>query len=526
MKKTLYFALLFALILPHLIYGQVHYDYPKCSSQTDYDIKIVKVTCEVTGTIIDFEYNRTESYGINIYLDPPGSYKALFIKVDDKMYKLISTSGIGDKDGITKAYPNKPVYFSATFEPIPLSAKYFNLKEGTTGYWNFYGVKLNNPINNDNKTSKPSNSTTTINPNNYSTLDEAKAYFIKNINNLATIEGIWSYSVTVPKEILGQLFNGQDLVRTDIEQRVLIKEGDVYVIYTIVGKYLEKINNESFSKTATNGLYIHEFIPTSEPYESWKDFTSFTNANIFKLNLTNSGGKYNGTIARRDTYVRIFPDDKTIQDAMTKSQKSTGTGFAVASNGYIITCNHVIDGAGSIKVKGINGNFNKAYTAMVSASDKNNDLAILKINDASFTSLGTIPYTIKSPTSDVGTSIFIMGYPLTATMGDEVKLTDGIISAKSGFTGDITSYQISAAAQPGNSGGPLFDKNGNIIGIVNAKHVQAENATYAVKSSYLQNLIESLPTTPVLQKVNILTGKSLPEQVKLIKNFVYIIEVN
>ena len=110
-------------------------------------------------------------------------------------------------------------------------------------------------------------------------------------------------------------------------------------------------------------------------------------------------------------------------------------------------------------------------------------------------------------------------------MGDEIKLTDGIISAKSGFKGDITLYQISAAAQPGNSGGPLFDKSGNIIGIVNAKHIEAENATYTVKSTYLLNLIESLPTTPSLQKVNRLNDKILPDQIKIIKNFVYLIEV-
>jgi len=208
------------------------------------------------------------------------------------------------------------------------------------------------------------------------------------------------------------------------------------------------------------------------------------------------------------------------------TKQSTGTGFAISSNGYIATCNHVIDGATSIKVKGIGGNFAKEYNAKVISADVNNDLAIIKIEDASFTTLGIIPYTIKATTSEVGSNIFLLGYPLTATMGDEIKLTDGIISAKSGYKGDITSYQISAAAQPGNSGGPLFDKTGNLIGVVNAKHVEAENATYAVKSSYLLNLIESLPITLTLQTVNILTWKTLPDQVKSIKNFVYIIEVN
>ena len=61
---------------------------------------------------------------------------------------------------------------------------------------------------------------------------------------------------------------------------------------------------------------------------------------------------------------------------------------------------------------------------------------------------------------------------------------------------------------------------------MNAKHVEAENVTYAVKSTYLRNLIDALPTTITLPSVNSLTGKALTNQVKSIKNFVYIIEVN
>jgi S1-C subfamily serine protease len=110
-------------------------------------------------------------------------------------------------------------------------------------------------------------------------------------------------------------------------------------------------------------------------------------------------------------------------------------------------------------------------------------------------------------------------------MGDEVKLTNGIISSKTGFQGDVTSYQISVPIQPGNSGGPLFDENGNIVGIINAKHAQAENASYAVKTTYLTNLIESLPNPPTTQTVNSLENKKLSQQVETVKIFIYIIEI-
>lgn len=224
-------------------------------------------------------------------------------------------------------------------------------------------------------------------------------------------------------------------------------------------------------------------------------------------------------------YLKLYPtvNDNVVQSD-NPSKLASGTGFGISSNGIIITNYHVINSAKIIKVRGINSDFNKTYKAKVLVTDKNNDLAIIQIDDFGFTSLGTIPYTIKTGLADVGENIFVLGYPLRSTMGNEIKLTNGIISSRTGFQGDITSYQISAPVQPGNSGGPLFDNQGNLIGIINAKHGGAENASYAVKTSYLTNLIELLTSPPRLQTVNSLTGKTLTKQVELAKKFVYIIE--
>ncbi|MDE0472065.1 MAG: trypsin-like peptidase domain-containing protein [Ekhidna sp.] len=202
--------------------------------------------------------------------------------------------------------------------------------------------------------------------------------------------------------------------------------------------------------------------------------------------------------------------------------KSSGTGFALSSNGYIVTNQHVVDGASKVSVRGLKGDFSEVYDAKVIVEDKKNDLAIIKIADQTY--LGTPPYRINSSITDVGNAVYALGYPLRATMGDEVKLTNGIISSKTGFQGDITTYQISVPIQPGNSGGPLFDSNGNIIGIINAKHTGAENASYAIKASYLMNLIQVMNTTPRLPQSNTISNKSLSEQVKYLKKFVYIIE--
>ena len=225
----------------------------------------------------------------------------------------------------------------------------------------------------------------------------------------------------------------------------------------------------------------------------------------------------------KDIYLKLYP---TAEDGNVgaKASKSSGTGFAISSDGIIVTNYHVVDGAQRIKVRGVSADFDKSYDAQIRVVDKNNDLALIQIVDSQITSLGSIPFVIRNNLSAVGENVFVLGYPLRATMGDEIKLTNGIVSSKTGFQGDITSYQISAPVQPGNSGGPLFDEQGNVIGIINAKHVGAENASYAVKTTYLTGLVQLLPSPPKLQTTNSLTGKSLPQQVDLIKKYVYIIE--
>lgn len=224
-----------------------------------------------------------------------------------------------------------------------------------------------------------------------------------------------------------------------------------------------------------------------------------------------------------ENYLKMYPDGSAIPNNNgSVSEQWSGTGFAL-TNGYIATNNHVVEGANNIYIQGIKGNFSIKYTAEVIATDKFNDLALLKIKDSRFNGFGSIPYAVTTKTIDVGEEIHILGYPLTSTMGDEIKLTTGVISSKTGFQGDVSLYQISAPIQPGNSGGPLFDSKGNVIGIVNAKHKGAENVGYAIKSSYLRNLIESVTATSILPSSNTVSSLPLTEKVKLEKNCVFMI---
>lgn len=262
--------------------------------------------------------------------------------------------------------------------------------------------------------------------------------------------------------------------------------------------------------TAANGFFKADWYMANKTIES----NSYV---IF------DGGSMKTVIGDDETfYIKMYPTSSTSGGLSSETEKWSGTGFAL-NNGYIATNYHVVENAKSIKVQGIRGSFDTEYNATVVSTDKFNDLAIIKINDVHFNGFGTIPYSVKTSTSEVGEDVFVLGYPLTSTMGDEVKLTTGVISSKTGFQGDVSLYQISAPIQPGNSGGPLFDGSGNLIGIVNAKHSGAENVSYAIKASYLNSLVESASSISLLPKNNSVSGMSLSNKVKSIKNFVFMI---
>ena len=201
----------------------------------------------------------------------------------------------------------------------------------------------------------------------------------------------------------------------------------------------------------------------------------------------------------------------------------SGTGFAL-KNKYVITNYHVIKDAKTIKINGIAGDYKKDFPAVIEAVDKDHDLALLRINDDKFQGFGTVPYFTKTQMAEVGENIFVLGYPLTATMGNELKVTNGIISSRTGFQGDISLYQISAPVQPGNSGAPLFDSNGNLIGIVSAKHKDAENVGYAIKSNLLNMLVESTVSSAILPQDNSIKNLPLPEKVNKLRKYVFIIK--
>ena len=187
-----------------------------------------------------------------------------------------------------------------------------------------------------------------------------------------------------------------------------------------------------------------------------------------------------------------------------------------------------VSNANEIEVEFIINGEIKTFNAKVVQTDKVNDLAVIKIFDLKFDGLDNLPYNFKTRSSDVGTKVYAYGYPMALSlMGKEIKITDGIISSKSGFDGDITTYQITAPIQGGNSGGPLFDDKGNFLGINSSglsKNI-ADNVGYTIKSSYVFNLIDALPKTIDLPSNTKLQSLPLTEQIKEISKYVVLVKV-
>lgn len=215
-----------------------------------------------------------------------------------------------------------------------------------------------------------------------------------------------------------------------------------------------------------------------------------------------------------------------VESAASNSKyTASGTGFFIDGSGYIATNYHVINGANGIDVLVAKDGKTVAYKAKSIVQDKTNDLAIIKIDDENFTNFTSIPYSIGYKTIDVGSSVFAMGYPELSYLGEEIKVTDGIISSKTGYQGDVTTYQISVPVQPGNSGGPLFDSYGNIVGIINAGIPSMQNVGYAIKVSYLNNLIDASPEVIQFSSSNKLRELPLVDKIKIISPFIVIIKV-
>jgi len=182
---------------------------------------------------------------------------------------------------------------------------------------------------------------------------------------------------------------------------------------------------------------------------------------------------------RKKSTPEISLDDKKIVAA------SSGTGFYVSSVGHIISNHHVVEDCNSVKLT-FNG---KEIKADVLAVDKMNDLAILKA-DLKPSKI----YTVATEDASLLEDIIIAGYPLGKRVSAAIKTSKGSITALAGYGDNYSEFQTDAALNQGNSGGPIMDQKGNVVGVAVAnygKKAGVESFNFGIKSSTLRTFANS-----------------------------------
>ena len=304
--------------------------------------------------------------------------------------------------------------------------------------------------------------------------EEAIDFYFKD-RQLDPIEGAWhdlpsDYEIVIVKNRFGIASEDQYIgIFTDLGPDHISRWESMQV-----GLVQERLN-----QIGDNPFYI--FRPLWHSTFTWS-------RNTYNCHLSEDGNAIvfdNGRIS----HLRLYPTSNAEPEQQVAG---SGTGFFVSSDGYIVTNHHVIKGANKITVTTPSG---ESFEAKVVSTSTSTDLALLRI-----------PYQTKNyltfanpGSTDIGHQVFTLGYPVSDILGKEVKYTDGAISSLSGIEGDATFFQISVPIQPGNSGGPLVNADGDVVGVVTAtaaveefyKSVGAmpQNVNWAVKGAYASLLL-------------------------------------
>ncbi len=220
---------------------------------------------------------------------------------------------------------------------------------------------------------------------------------------------------------------------------------------------------------------------------------------------------------------KVVKESKLPESAIVKSG---GSAFLIDGNGYLVTNAHVLEGTNFANVYNNQG---KEFKAVIALRDEKRDLAILKIEDADFVSIKSLPYAIKKNNTDLGEEIYTLGYPNFPR--NEIVYNIGYLSGETGFEGDTLSCQIQMNANHGNSGGPVLNKSGEVIGVLSTKQLKADGVTFAIKSRNIYRLVDELKKKDDANAPSIkgntassLRNSDRVSQIKKVKDYVYMVK--
>jgi S1-C subfamily serine protease len=182
-------------------------------------------------------------------------------------------------------------------------------------------------------------------------------------------------------------------------------------------------------------------------------------------------------IAKKET-------DKKLKDSSEIVAASSGTGFFVSTNGHMVTNNHVIDSCDNVQAhyKG------KKVDTDVLFVDRANDLAIIKTNIKP-----KRVFAVSNEDVSLLEDIIVAGYPLGKNISSSIKTFKGSVTALAGYGDNYSNFQIDASLSSGNSGGPIINQKGNVVGVAVEKLVEVgvEGFNFGVKSSTLKTFASS-----------------------------------
>ena len=224
--------------------------------------------------------------------------------------------------------------------------------------------------------------------------------------------------------------------------------------------------------------------------------------------------------------------NKIVQDSLINKKpvappsdvRRTGTGVALTNDGYFVTAYHVInDGNGEGDSVYIQANDGAYYKAFMVNYNVESDLAILKVEKKNFQfNKGEVPYTFVGTKAALGAQVYTVGYPK-----EDVVYSEGYVSSRNGYRGNKNQYTLELPAGHGQSGSPLVDAHGNILGILTAIGKAGESNTYAVGSEEVIDLIDNMPAGKKIKlpKGNKLGRLGREDQISRMENYTFSVKV-